>query len=347
MCFSRFLFRRLARFWLAWILLLPLSAVPVDASQPDSLVALGERLFYDARLSRDGMISCGSCHQPSKAYADGRAVATGIGSNHGVRNVPSLLYISRRSSFFWDGRRTSLEALVFDPILNPVEMGMPTEVAALEAIEADKDLSGQFKRIFPQENGIISIKNMRFALAAFVRSLDRGRNAYDRFLHDPARFPLPAEAQAGLSLFGGKAGCSGCHLLGGSPALLMDDRYHHTSVGWQRVEHLLPAVTKEVLRENLDESTLGHRVTADPAWAALGRFAVTHKPADLGAFRTPSLRNVAVTAPYMHDGSVATLREAIDVEIYYRSLAAGTPLSLTASERRALLAFLMCLTDEP
>ena len=146
----------------------------------------------------------------------------------------------------------------------------------------------------------------------------------------------------------GVAGCSECHSIDGKRDRFSDGRYHHSGVEQASVSTHLAIVTHAVIDQSLDAARLGPKVLTDPDWSALGRFTVTHNPADIGAFRTPSLRNVAATAPYMHDGSIATLSEAVDHEIYYRGFSQERPINLSSDERQMLVeVFLKALTDVP
>ena len=146
-------------------------------------------------------------------------------------------------------------------------------------------------------------------------------------------------------MFSGVAQCSECHRIDADATRFSDDSYHHSGIGAATQSKTLSQLSQAVMTANLDASQLGPKLLTDSAWSALGRFAVSHQPADIGAFRTPSLRNVAVTAPYMHDGSIATLSEAVDHEIYYRGFSRGRPINLSIAERQALCAFLTSLTD--
>jgi cytochrome c peroxidase len=155
---------------------------------------------------------------------------------------------------------------------------------------------------------------------------------------------LTAQAREGLIFFQGKAECASCHRL--TDGRFTDSQFHHSGIGLIDIDGNLGQLASVALRRKLDVTTMGSAVGEDAKLSALGRFLVSHQAEDIGAFRTPSLRNVAVTAPYMHDGSIATLEQAVDVEIYYRGLSTGRPISLTVEERKDLLAFLQSLTTE-
>lgn len=185
--------------------------------------------------------------------------------------------------------------------------------------------------------------NVAQAIAAYERTLVAGNSAFDRYHYGHDKTALDAAALRGLELFRGRAQCGQCHVIGETSALFTDQQFHTLGVGFKHLEDRL--VPEAIRFAKLTAAERQKLVTSDPASAELGRFSVTLNPADLGRFRTPSLRNVAETAPYMHDGSVATLEEAVDLEVYYRGVEAGHPLILTPSEKTDLVAFLKALTS--
>ncbi|OOG41864.1 cytochrome c family protein [Rhodanobacter sp. C05] len=315
------------------------------APSDTALIALGQQLFQDPRLSADGTIRCASCHRPDKAYADGRRVAVGVYGRASTRNTPSLASIGRSgdTSFFWDGRRPTLEQAVLDPFINPVEMGLRDDRVLLSKLTADAAYFTAFAKRFPGTTTPITLIHVAAALSAYIRSLDQRTSAYDRYRSQHDLSTLSAQAQQGLIIFSGKGECAQCHQPNGSPVALTDHAYHRTGVGLGAVEQNLPALTQDVIERSLQGTDIGNRVATHADESQLGRFNVTRNPADIGMFRTPSLRGVALTAPYMHDGSVPTLDEAIDREVYYRSLQAGRPLNLTVREKQELRAFLEAL----
>ncbi|MET3653893.1 cytochrome c peroxidase [Dyella japonica] len=295
-------------------------------------------------MSADNNIKCASCHIPSLAYTDGKQVAVGVGGRTGSRNTPSLSALDSmdtNASFFWDGRRRQLEEAVLDPMTNPVEMGLRDRGELLQRVQGNVEYRERFEHIFHRQN--IEGEDIGIVLADYVRSLSAEPSAYDRYVTQGDRMALDTRAVLGLTLFAGKAGCSQCHLLSGKPAALTDEKFHRTGVGLDDIAPSLSMLTQEVVKSSLKGSAIGDRLATHPDEAQLGRFNVTREPADIGLFRTPSLRGVANTAPYMHDGSVPTLEDAIDREIYYRSLQAGEPLNLSAEERANLRAFLETL----
>jgi cytochrome c peroxidase len=309
--------------------------VRIDSAQQ---IALGRLLFNDKQLSQDGTISCASCHNPAKAFTDGLPVATGVGHRMGTRNTPSLagLAASGETSFFWDGRRASLTEAVLDPLTNPVEMGLDNQAQLTAKLRAATGANGK-------NLGVQTLDQAAAALAAYILSINQTDSSYDRFRSGSDPQALSPRAQEGLALFAGKARCAQCHSLQGSPASLTDHKFHRTGVGTGDVEQKLPQLTTDVIQQSLSGAELGNQIATHADEAQLGRFNVTHDVADVETFRTPSLRGVASTAPYMHDGSVKTLDEALDREIYYRSLSTGRPLNLSVEERKDLLAFLQTL----
>ncbi|MDA2926430.1 c-type cytochrome [Acidobacteria bacterium AH-259-G07] len=288
--------------------------MPVPKNNPLTAesVELGRRLFFEKRLSRDGTLACASCHLRERSFTDGRPVAVGIGGKRGHRNVPTLLNRAYGRSMFWDGRAASLEEQALQPMVNPRELGNTREeiVRRLQASETYRRL---FRRAFRTEQ--VTIERVTRAIASFERTLLSANSPFDRYelLHD--KNALSESARRGLDLFRGKANCSVCH----SGPLFSDERFHNTGVSWGR--------------QPLD----------------LGRYEVTKLEGDKGKFKTPTLREVEKTAPYMHDGSLKTLQEV--VESYNRGGGPNSyldsrvrPLNLTPQEKSDLVAFLKSLS---
>ncbi len=260
-------------------------------------VALGKQLFSDKRLSADGSLSCASCHDPGRAFSDGRVVARGIHNAEGTRNSPALVQAGFGRNFFWDGRASSLERQVLQPILNPKELGL-TEA--------------ELERKTGMSSGEISL-----ALASYVRTIRSTDSRLDRFqAGDPNA--LTDFERAGLQVFRGKGQCAGCH----AGPDLTDDQFHNTGVAWR-----------------------------SGRFADEGRYSVTLNERDHGAFKTPTLREIGRTAPYMHDGSLATLEDVVD---YYATGGHRNPyldprvrpLGLSSGEQKALVAFLKTLNGQ-
>src|SRR5581483_1776554 len=281
----------------------PYMPVPADNPSTPAKIELGRRLFSDGRLSRDGSVSCATCHDPGRAFTDDRRVAHGIGHQEGTRRVPVLINRGYGTSFFWDGRAASLEEQVLQPILNPREMGMTVELT-MSRVREDRDYPHAFRTVFGRDG---NARDLACALACYVRTIRSAGSPFDRYLAGE-KGALTSDQEAGAILFSSKANCWFCH----SGPNFTDEQFHNTGIGRGRDD---------------------------------GRYAVTHNPGDHGAFKTPTLREVARTSPYMHDGSLDTLEDV--VEHYDLGGAAELkPLHLTPAEKRALVAFLRALSGK-
>lgn len=322
---------------------LPPRAVALAGAQTPEIVDLGRRLFFEATLSANGQVSCATCHQPDKAFSDGQPLAMGIHGRTGTRNTPTVINAALHGTQFWDGRRGSLEEQAADPFVNPAEHGLPDHEAVLALLRSDGAYRGQFEIAFGAGRMQITMDEVTKALAAFIRSLSAGDSAFDRYAYAGDSAALDAPARQGLELFQGRAQCVDCHTISEQHAAFTDGQFHSIGVGLERIASKLGPLATRVARTSPQE--LDELVISDPDVAALGRFVVTRNPADIGKFRTPTLRNVALTAPYMHDGSVATLEAALEHELYYRGQAQGRPIILTPAEKAALVAFLKSLTS--
>ena len=308
----------------------------------EQLSALGRLLFFSTSLSDDRAISCSSCHVPEHAFADPRPVSIGAHGAVGTRNAPSLVGVADDEAFFWDGRRTKLDLAVLDPFTNPTEFALASRQDVIERIQNDVALSRATRKTFGESR--MTLADVASALAAFVRSLKTGTSPFDEAMVHRANLSLQAEQ--GRTLFEGIAGCTNCHLLE-QHARFSDGEYHFTGLPTLEANQTLSDLVDEVRKHPVSEDALGAWVLSDRRWASLGRFVVTQRPSDIGAFRTPSLRNVALTAPYMHDGHITTLEEAVDHEIYYRAQFTGHAVQITENERAEICAFLRTLSDRP
>ncbi len=299
-----------------WLLAMAQPAPPLPADQREARAELGRRLFFDPLLSGDRTVSCASCHKPEVAFADNVALSPGVEGRLGTRNTPTVMNTSGRTSMFWDGRAETLEDQAIFPIENPLEMDLPI-AEALRRLNEDPGYGAAFQAAY---GGPATARSLGRALAAFQKTLDTVDSPYDRYAHgdDDA---IGAPAKRGRLLFIGKAKCAECH----SGEDFTSDRFRNIGL--------------------FDRSRLEDR----------GRGAVTGNPDEDGQFKVPSLRNVAVTAPYMHNGMFATLREVIAYyndpdsvvpDAHGRDASMAGPLQLSEAEVADLEQFLVALTDD-
>jgi cytochrome c peroxidase len=323
--------------------------IPADNSMTAARVALGKRLFSETALSSDGTVACASCHDSAHGFADPRPVSLGVGGKAGARNAPSAMNAALLTSQFWDGRASSLEAQAEGPILNPLEMAMPSPAAAVAALK-QKGYGPDFQQAYARA---ISFPDVARAIAAYERTLIFLRAPFDRFMAGQADALSPA-ARAGWRLFRGRGKCGTCHVLAPAAPLGTDNLFHNIGVS-ARAPGFEASTTRALAAVQGGTTTPGskgwQRLTAGGDLGPLGRFAITGKPQDLGAFRSSPLRNVGLTAPYMHDGSMATLWDTIDFYnnggvLHPQLDKAIQPLDLGDEEIDQLVAFLFALTDE-
>lgn len=309
-----------------------------------NLTSLGARLYSDPRLSVDGKVSCATCHNPARAFADGRRVSVGVYGREGTRNAPSLLDLEVMKLLFWDGREQALSSAVLQPFTNQSELGHKTTQTVVDIVDGIPEYRAEFSLVLGRDS--LRKEDVGNALVAYLNSLDKGTSRYERAVATRDLSILSVDEIAGLALFRNKAQCGNCHLIGDGHSTFTDNRFHHAGIGFDRIAGNIAPLLKRLEALDLTHAPLGHLVLADRNIAELGHFVSTRKPQDLGAFRTPSLRNVANTAPYMHDGSVVTLEDAVARELYYRGIALGRPINLTVQERQQVTAFLRSLSVE-
>lgn len=289
--------------------------LPEDNPLTREKVELGKLLFFDKRLSANDTIACASCHMPALAFTDGQPVSTGIHRRQGGRSAPTAINRAFSSAQFWDGRAPTLEAQSVGPFINPVEHGFANHDELVAKVRSIAGYYPLFEQAFGP--GPITVESIGKAIASFQRTLLSGNSAYDQFGLGGNEMALSANAQNGFRVFVGKGQCLRCHF----GFNFTDERFHNLGVDWDS--------------DHID----------------VGRYAVTNNPKDLGAFKTPTLREIARTAPYMHNGRFATLRQVID---FYDQGGITNPyldpvikpLNLTEQEKDDLVEFLHALNGE-
>ncbi len=320
---------------------------PADNELTADRIALGRKLYFDTRLSKDGTLACATCHDVSRGFTDHRSVSEGIGDHLGKRSAPTTMNAALMQTQFWDGRAPSLEEQAKLPILNPIEMGHPDPASAMAAVNTDPAYVGLFQKAYGRTP---NYDDLGRAIASFERTLIFLDAPFDRFAGGNSR-AISAAAQRGLDLFNGKARCVSCHMVNSSNPLGTDNLFHNIGVSARKQNfEALAAKALGVLKQHNDTQALD-KLAIQTDMSELGRFLVTKKRADIGAFKTEQLRNVGITAPYMHDGSLRTLWDVMD---HYNKggetnayLDGGIePLDLSESEINDVVAFLFTLTDE-
>jgi cytochrome c peroxidase len=295
----------------------PLGLLPVrfpkDNPYSPAKRELGRLLYYDTRLSADGTVSCATCHAPQHAFTDNKAVSDGIRGQKGGRSAPTVFNRAYSLAQFWDGRAKSLEDQAAGPMANAIEMGN-THEAVVKTVQGIPGYKVRFKQAFGSDE--INLDLITKAIATYERTVLSGNSPYDRYKAGDKK-AMNASAIRGFDVYFNKAKCDQCH----EGINLTTNAYHNLGVGMDK--------------PNPDE----------------GRFAVTKNPADFGAFKTPTLREIARTAPYMHDGSLKTLEEVVDFYnkggIPNKNLDERMkPLNLTDQEKKDLVEFMRALNGE-
>ena len=292
----------------------PNGFVPKDNPLTAKKIELGRLLFFDKRLSKDNTIACASCHMPALAYTDGQAVSSGIKHLQGGRSAPTAVNRVFANAQFWDGRAATLEDQSIGPFVSSVEHGFLDYDEMINKMNKIEGYRKQFRQVFGAD---ISAANVGRAIASFQRTILSGNSPADRYDSGGEEQALSAAAQAGLELFRTKARCTRCH----SGFNFSDEKFHNLGIGW-------------------DTNTVD-----------LGRYMITKNSEDIGAFKTPTLREIARTAPYMHDGRFGTLEEVVN---FYDQGGIKNPhldntvirLELTELEKRNLVEFLRSLNGE-
>jgi cytochrome c peroxidase len=301
---------------------LPPLDLPADNPPTAETIALGRKLYYDAKLSVDNSVSCATCHNPGFGFTDGQPVSTGVGGKKGGRSAPSVINAAYYSVQFWDGRARSLEEQAAGPIANPIEMNLPHNVC-VEKLNADPAYKAEFEKAFGP--GPVNIEMVKKAVASFERTVLSGNSPFDRYQYGGDKKAMSPAAIRGLAIFKdvNKGNCAVCHTIEEKYALFTDNKFHNLGVG----------------------------INAKGELTDLGRHDATKADADRGAFKTPTLRDIAKTGPYMHDGGLKTLKDVVD---FYVGGGNSNPhldkeikaLKLNQRERADLVAFLEALTGQ-
>jgi cytochrome c peroxidase len=286
------------------------AAIPLDNPQTPEKIALGERLFFDGRLSADGSVACSTCHDPARAFTDGKPVSIGIKGRVGQRNAPTVLNALYNKTQFWDGRVKTLEEQAALPIVNAVEMGQPSMDAAVTRIAAIVEYQDAFRGVFGRPpNG----PDLARAIASYERTQVSFDSPFDHFVAGDAN-AIDDSAKRGWELFNTRARCNKCHALSEDKrdvTYFTDNDFHNIGIGIIRHNVVALARQAEQLIDSADPTAID-RAAIQTDMSALGRFLITKKEPDIASFKTPDLRNVLVTGPYFHDGSQQTLWDIMD-----------------------------------
>ena len=324
---------------------LPDVPVPDDNPPTAAKIRLGRKLFFDERLSHSGKLSCGSCHLPHEGFTVNEG-ATPVGHEGAIlrRNAPTLLNVIYQRSFFLDGRQSSLEKQALEPFTVEDELANPSLDVVIDRILGLPDYAGLFEKAFGEGP---SPRTLAHAITAYELTLLAADSPFDRWRYGGEEDALDAIAQQGFDLFTGKAGCVDCHTLGEREALFTDHLFHDDGVGWIPSRDI--GAGRLMTPRGLPIYAALNDPDADPTPSDMGRMEITKEFVDMFRYRTPSLRNIELTAPYMHNGTFETLE---DIVAYYgdggfRHFGIDPlvrDLSLSDAEKAALVAFLKSLT---
>lgn len=336
---------------------LPALVVPKDNPTTPEKVKLGDVLFNDVRFSSTGKISCATCHDPKKGFTDRLRVSKGIKDLTGTRNAPTVLNAAFFPSQFWDGRSPSLEDQAQHPIVNPVEMGLTNHDPVLKIVREDKKYQDMFKAAFNVNPQDIQLDHVLKAIASFERTQIDGNSRFDRWYFNGEATALNAQEKRGFNVFIGNGRCVSCHVVEQNTALFTDNKFHNIGIGINKLSQAeLEKVAQPFLQKDYSQEAVDKAVLTDAKTSEIGRLAVTNKMFDMGNFKTPTLRNIDLTGPYMHDGSLKTLDEVVE---HYNRGGASTDkekinpyvsggirkLNLTVQEKKDLVAFMKTLTS--
>lgn len=343
--------------WAATPLGLPPVPIPQDNPQTPEKIRLGEKLFLDKRFSSTGTVSCSTCHDPAKGFTDSPLkTSQGINKLTGTRNAPTVINAAYMAKQFWDGRSPDLEDQARHPLINPVEMGLKNHEPVLKIVRTDPAYVQAFKAVFGKSGEQVTMKEVTQAIASFERTVVSGDSPFDRWYFGGDKKAMTAQQVRGFNLFVGQGRCVSCHVIEQTQALFTDNRFHNIGVGINAIQKDVPRLAGEFLKAKAAGTDVDVAVLTDKKTSELGRFAVTDQFDEIGAFKTSTLRNIAATAPYMHDGSLKTLK---DVVVHYNNggvtkkgdkvndfLSGGIrPLDLNDQQVADLVAFMEALTS--
>ncbi len=335
---------------------LPEVPIPADNPQTDEKIKLGDKLFHDARFSATGEVSCSTCHAREKGFTDNLRVSEGINKLTGTRNAPTVINAAYMKTQFWDGREPDLEGQSKQPPINPIEMGLADYEPILKIVRSDPEYQAQFKQVFGKSGKDITIDHVAKAIASFERTVVAGNSPFDQYQYGGKSDALNASQLRGLKLFTGKGRCVSCHSIEQTQALFTDNRFHNIGVGFKRIQGNEGITASEFLKSKREGANVDVTVLTQENMSELGRFAVTENTTEVGAFKTPTLRNVEVTGPYMHDGSLETLKDVVsfynnggreqETDPFSPFLSGGIrPLDLNKKEQKDLVEFMKALTS--
>jgi len=340
---------------------LPPVPIPADNPQTPEKIALGDKLFHDKRFSATKQVACAECHDKAKAFTDSplrtsNGIKKGGKALSGTRNAPTVVNAAYFDVQFWDGRSPSLEDQSQHPFINPVEMGLKDHQPILKVVRSDPEYVKAFEQVFGKKGAQVTMKEVQQAIGAFERTQVAGDSPFDRYFYGGDAKALTDAQKRGFDLYVNNGRCVSCHVIEQTQALFTDNRFHNVGVGINDIQNDVPALAGEFLKAKATLAEVDVKVLGDKRTSELGRFAISRDFEGLGAFKTPTLRNVAVTPPYMHDGSLATLK---DVVVHYNNggvtkegnpvndfLSGGIrPLNLTEQEIDDLVSFMEALTS--
>ncbi len=335
---------------------LPPLPIPENNPQSPEKIKLGDKLYHDKRFSADGKVSCATCHAEDKGFTDNLRVSKGFMGKQGTRNAPTVINAAYMKTQFWDGREPDLEGQSKQPPINPVEGGLKNHQPIIDVIKDDDDYQKMFNQVFDVDAKDVSMEHVSKAIASFERTVISGNSAFDQYQYGGDKVALNTSQIRGLGIFLGKGRCVSCHVIEQTQALFTDNRFHNIGIGFKKLKDNEAKTASAFLQKKRAGADVDVTVLTQENMSELGRFAVTENPTQVGAFKTSTLRNIAVTQPYMHDGSLETLEDVVDFYNNGGRVKETDPVSgfqsggirlldLTDEEKKDLVNFLKALTS--